>query len=506
MSSRDGVGLGRRALLNAAQLGGSLLLTWTLSLVGRFLLPNLLGREEFGQLAFIEGIAVLTMAVMAFGVADYVRKEVSVDRRLGQRIIRPVRWIQILAGLVLTALFGLAMLATSGSEQALVAVAFGLAQMTIVLGQMDSAYLQAVHEVRAVSVSNIATKIVWFIVLIAILGAGAELLALPVALLVSETIRVVWLQRAVRKEFGVGESVPVRELRPVLYGSVPHFFNALNVLFLTYSIRIIVGLFSSKDAVGLLSTAELGVAVPLLLTPVLGWVSVPYLAALRGGGPSEDDEEPAPVSEEDSQRMWTNVRQVVDLLTPGLVAVGIALFAVSDPVMELLFSEDFATAGPAFAFLALAVPLTYFTQLVGGAFIADDRSWQNTKVNLYTMLFVVVGVTIALAIGDASAGEYATRAAAITAVGEALTVAALIVLRPFGRLRRATMVRVAVLTVAFVLASIDKVGDGSTTLIVAATAISVVVAVSDVPRLLTQGRDTLRRGRATVEDPEATPG
>ncbi len=96
-------GLGRTALLNSARLSVALMLSWILSLAGRFLLPNVLGTEQFGQLAFIESVAVLSLSLMAFGAGDYIRKEVTTHPEHAQKFARPLRQVQLFVGIVLSA-------------------------------------------------------------------------------------------------------------------------------------------------------------------------------------------------------------------------------------------------------------------------------------------------------------------------------------------------------------------------------------------------------------------
>ena len=52
-------------------------MSWIIALVGRFLIPRVLGAELFGELAFIDSVATLTLSVMAFGVGDYIQKELA---------------------------------------------------------------------------------------------------------------------------------------------------------------------------------------------------------------------------------------------------------------------------------------------------------------------------------------------------------------------------------------------------------------------------------------------
>ncbi|MEM1332392.1 MAG: oligosaccharide flippase family protein [Actinomycetota bacterium] len=464
-------------MINTAKLGGALVIAWMFALVGRFLLPRVLGPDRFGDLAVTESGVVLAMSLVAFGVGDHISKVVSNDRTAADTFARPIFLLQLGAGGVVTIIAAVVAGVVGGAEFAVLAATFGVAQVATVLGRTTADYLQAIHEAGAVSASSIVTKAIWLAVLLAGLGAGAELLALPLALVVSEVIRTAWLLREYRRRFGTPPAAPWSAARRVLRASIPHYITTLNVEVLSSSTRIIVGAMGGAVAAGLFASAAVASAVPMLLTPVLGWVAIPVLSNLR---------------ERNVEEMWTRVGSITDLLFVACVAPSIVMFAWSDQLMDLLFGADFELGGPAFAWLAATIPATYFTQLVGSAYVADHREWTNTKVNLWTMLLVVVGSigAIWLAGGDEPAVA-ATWAAVVIAVGEWVTVVALIVLRPFPTLGRATVVRAAVLAAAVVAAAVDKLGDGDVTLRVVAAALAGIVALSDVRRVLAGLRSAL---------------
>ncbi len=472
-------GLGRTALTNSARLAVALMLSWILSLVGRFLMPVLLGKDEFGDLAFIESIAILVLSLMSFGVGDYIRKDVTERPEHAADFVRPLMRVQFVSGAVISAFLLVGFLTASGAELALVALGFGLWQVALLLGQTHAALLQARHDVRVVSVSAIVTKALWFVLLLGVYFAGFELLALPVALLVSEIVRTVWLGRAVRAGFGSFPDAPLAAARPVIRKSLPFYINSLNVQFMEYSVRIVVGIIGTTVAVGFLTTAILASTVPMLLTPILGWIAIPVFTSVRArGGPDE---------------LWQRVGQMVDILSVVVMAGGVFLYALSDWLIPLLFGDEFAPSGPAFAFLALTVPATYVTQVIGSAFIADDRSWQNTRVNIATMLFVLGGViAVILVAGNDDDGRTAWLAAIVIAAGEWITVATLVVLRPFRLISWPSAVRMVIVLAALVVASVEKLGDDSDALVRIAVGLAVLAAISDVPRLLAQGRLVMR--------------
>lgn len=472
--------LERRALKNSARLMSALLMSWALSLAGRFLMPRVLGTDRFGQLAFIEGVAVLSMAIVTFGVGGYISREVAIDRSVARRFAVPLSRIQVMSGAAITAALALGFAAASGREQAMIALVFGIGQVAIVLSRTDASYLQAVHDVRVETVSTIVTKAIWFAILIALVGAGIEMMALPIAVAVSESVRALWLRRAMRSSFDLGRRRPLRNGFEVIVKSFPYFLNALNVLFLHYAVRTIVALLGSEEAAGFITVAELLVFIPLLLTPIIGQVTLPMLSSLRAQG---------------SQVLWRRTSQILDMLAIPIAGGCVVLFGVSDPLVELAFGSEFAAAGLAFGLLALAVPADYFTQIVGSALIASGRAWKNTWINFYTMILVIVLASLALAFSTSTdPGTAAAWGAGSLVIGEWITVLALLRVRPIPPLRRATIAGLIVLgATALGLAAIGR--EVSDPAWLALMSVAVITTVMSLPMALGDIRAILRHGR-----------
>ena len=477
--------LERRALKNSARLMTALLASWAMSLVGRFLMPRVLGTDRFGQLAFIEGAAVLAMAIVTFGVAGYIAREVAIDRSVARWFAVPLGRIQLGAGAAITAGLAITFATTSGSEQAMIALVFGIGQLAIVIGRTEASYLQAIHDVRVETTATIVTKAIWFAILVGLIGAGVEMMALPVAVAISETIRSLWLRRAMRASFDLGRRRPLRNGFEVIGRSFPYFLNALNVLFLHYAVRVLVGLLASEEAAGFITTAELLVFIPLLLTPIIGQVTLPMLSSLRAQG---------------AQVLWRRTSQILDMLAIPIAGGCVILFGLSDPLIEIAFGSDFAAAGLAFGLLALAVPADYFTQIVGSALIASGRAWKNTWVNFYTMLLVLVIVTVALTINTSTdPGTAAAWGAGALALGEWITVLVLLRVRRIPPLRRPTVAGLIVLAATAIgLAAIGR--DASDPAWLALMSVAALTTLVSLPLVLGDVKTILSHGRGGDDD------
>ena len=84
--------------------------------------------------------------------------------------------------------------------------------------------------------------------------------------------------------------------------------------------------------------------------------------------------------------------------------------------------------------------------------------------------------------------------AIVVAAGEWVTVAALVVVRPFKVAGRATMFRLLAMAVAVSVSASEKLGADSLGLRWAAAGLALVVLLSDLPNVIRKGRELLRPG------------
>ena len=199
--------------------------------------------------------------------------------------------------------------------------------------------------------------------------------------------------------------------------------------------------------------------------------------------------------QQSSDALWRAVGQTIDILAVASVSIGLVLFALSEELIPRLFGVEFEPAAPAFAILALSVPATYFTMIIGSAFVADERGWQNTRVNFYTMLLVVFGVIVWLVVAPMSLpGAAAEASALVIVVGEWITVVLLVWLRPFTGLTRRTTFRLALLLGVAGLAIAGRESN-SVGLRYFAAGITALIAFGELPRLVRSGRTLLQASR-----------
>ena len=203
------MGLARQAMNDSARLGVALGASWIVAFAGRLLVPRVLGNERYGELAYIESLTLLVTTLLAFGTDTYIRTAVARQREHALEFARPLAMGRLIGGSALAGVFGIAFARGSSSvEQGAIATLYMLGQLTQLLGQTQAAYLHAIQKVKAVSLSSVVSKLVWFSLLAVMMGAGVRLLAVLIALLGAESLRLWWLTRAFHAELGVPARAP----------------------------------------------------------------------------------------------------------------------------------------------------------------------------------------------------------------------------------------------------------------------------------------------------------
>jgi O-antigen/teichoic acid export membrane protein len=486
-----GAGLARAAITNSLQLGGALLLSWMLAFAGRLMLPRVLGQSRYGELSFIESVTVLTMSLLSGGVDTYIRRDVAARPEHASDFMRPLARLRLGTGVAMAAIFSIAFLLTEGSvERSLVAGAFGLGQVALLLGQTNASYLHAIRKVGPVSVSTVVTKVLWFVVLLTLLQVGPTLLALPVALLASEVLRNIWLRRFVRREFGPPHAAPVRAATKVLRSSLPYYLDAVNGQFTVYCLPIALGLLASSESVGLYAAASMAMSIPFLFAPLFGPVLLPIFARLYLQG---------------DEVLWRRIRELVDTTIVVVAAAGVLLLAGANLVITVLFGEEFRSAAPTFGVMAVSMPATFLAMLLAGGCISDGRGWQSTRINIGTMIGMVGAGLLAIAlVDDSEPGASAVAAALVLVTAEWITVAWLWIRRPFGALSTTTLIELGIVVVGGGVSAAGHIWSDSFEIGVwVGAGLAVLVMACELPRLRVKVADILAQRAPGIE--EVTP-
>jgi O-antigen/teichoic acid export membrane protein len=387
------------ALRNGLRLGGSLLSTWSIAIVMRFLMPRFLGPENFGVLSFSDSFAASYFILLGLGIDTYIQKEIPVRPQHASDFLGGVLSLRVLfSAVLLFALLGTLVATHRGTEVRELVVLFGLGQLFMSLNGTLAALMQARTRVGRLAIVNVVTKILWAGSTVVLLFVHAPLWTIAMPMFVTEAFKTVLVWWLVRATFDVKLRVDVRAVGRVLLASIPFYLNAM-VITLNSKLDVMLLDFLTHDSVqvGWYSAAANLAGLALMLSPLLIWVVLPLLS--RAGARSREE-------------LWDILRRA----TEGIVVIGspVILMAVlgGDVWIRIVFGTAYAPAAMALRALAPSLVLTYLAMLLSMTLIVLERAWTLTIVssiglitNVVLTLFLVPACARWIGVGGAGVGD-----------------------------------------------------------------------------------------------------
>jgi O-antigen/teichoic acid export membrane protein len=364
-------------------LTGGLAVTWVVSLAIRLALPQFLDPAGFGRLVFCESLALLLFAPLTLGIDTYARREVPLDPTLYGRLIRPLAAARSAASVVMAAA-GVVVLSLLGRPASVLALfaCYAVAQFALNGGLVSAAFLQGGGRATSVTVTQIATKLLWAALAIAGLAIGGGALVIPVALAASEGLRVLWLRRDNRRLFGRPVRADWLLGKVALVACMPLAARQLSIGLSNSLDTALVGGFAGDTEVALYGAATLIAMTALFLAPALSAALLPALSRTRAAhGPAA------------AVRLGGRIMAVVVAVMAPLTTV---LALESDDVIVRLFGADYAAAVPSLRVLSMMFVLTYMATIGSNVLIALGRTWPVSLVSIVTVAINTVANLVLL--------------------------------------------------------------------------------------------------------------
>ena len=408
-----------QSLRNALKLAGSLVATWGVALAVRLVLPRTLGPAGFGIYNFADAFSTTCFIALTLGVDQYIHKEVAVRLDHASDFLGGVFLLRFLGGaLVALGMWGGLILGHRSTEVQETVLLFAGVQLFSLDNDTLSALLHAANRVDGLTVSNIATKLLWGGLLIALATTHAGgLPALAGATLAVEMLRTGWLWILARRGLGLTAGVRLRPVVAVLLASLPFFVTAIAHTAYSKVDATMLAFLSSDAEVGYYGAAANLASLTLLLTPLIGWVFLPLTA--RAAARSREGL---------LALMQHALRVTVSLAIP--LALGIWLAARD--LTHLAFGAAFLPATLTLQVLAPLFVVTYVAIVASTCLIRLDRPWTVTAISLAglvltPLLNLLLVKPCAHAFGPGGAGAGAAVSLLITELS--VTTAMLIALR-----------------------------------------------------------------------------
>lgn len=362
--------LGKTIAKNASVLMGSQLTTWVLTLLLTFFLTRYLGPEGIGTYRLALSIWAIMAILNGFGMDKLMTKEIARDRSQtavlwgNSMVLRTMLYV-ISFGIVfayVTVVNNIATTPKYSDEAILVIGIIGLAYLFVQYGTASRAALEGLERMSAISLGDIASKALTTLVTLVLIVTKQGILPISAVIIAGSLVSWLIQYRALRKLEPVRlQFDPKVAFRMLKDGSPYLLVYGIQIIYVQVDI-IVISLLVDETTIGWYGAADTLFATLLFVPTVFMTAVFPALSRLH--------------AQEDG-----NMSQIMgrsfDLLLLLSVPIGLGVFAIAQPLVVLLFGEQFVNSGAVLMVYGLVLILTYQNILIGTFLIAADRqnSW-----------------------------------------------------------------------------------------------------------------------------------
>ncbi|HVP67270.1 MAG TPA: flippase [Anaeromyxobacteraceae bacterium] len=379
------------AVRNGVKLGLSLVLTWSVALGVRILLPRYLGPEAFGPMNFADAFSATVFVLLNLGVEMYIRKEIPVRPQMASEFFAGTLLVRLALSVVLFAGIAVAMeLSHRPPELRLLVYIFGIGQLFFTLDGTLSALLHAHGTVDGLSVMNVVGKVLWGVGILVGIALHHAVVGVALAFVISEVAKCAVLWQLAKKHLGLGLRLDWAGTKTAIKASLPFYLNA--VAFVAYGrldVTMLEFITSNPQELGWYGAASNLATLTLLIVPVIGWVLMPFYA--RALHRSREEMEVA---------LARSVELILAIAIPG------SLFIVlgADLWIRIMFGPAFAPAAVPLRIMSPLFVLTYVATVNAIGLILLGRGWTVTKVSTMGVLLAPTLALVFIPFGAAHLG------------------------------------------------------------------------------------------------------
>jgi O-antigen/teichoic acid export membrane protein len=390
---------------------------YLLGFAGSVLLVRYLGVERLGRYQYVSTFASLFGFVASIGLPVVLIREAARDRASAGRLLGHVLVLQYGLSFLAFAVVALSGALLNPAGVALPIAIIGIGIGISAAGAPYTAMLNAFEKMHVSSAIDIVAAVLRFALILAAIQLRLDVAGL-VAILLVNTLVVLVLAKTGSDRYCVraDRSYDPAVLKRLVVSALPF---GLMTLFASVYYRIDILMLEKMQgeaAVGVYSAAYKLIDVLMITGASITGVLYPRMAAHAAGSPGA-------------------LKRLVERSYRYMTALGIpAALVVTTAapwIVELLFGQEFAAAGPVLRILVWATALTFMSMPLVHALNATGREWQVIGV---LVLNSIVNVALNLVLIPA----YGIRGAAISTVACELIalVMALVLTRPIGQVGR----------------------------------------------------------------------
>lgn len=353
-------------LRNLLIVGSGQIGTWLISFATIVISSRYLGPDRMGQFNFANSLAAIMALIAGLGMGPYITRAVAREPERTSALVSAAAIAR--SALVLPTFGALALyvfLARLDSLTGTLAfILLGASSLTL-LGEGLGAAFQGHDRMSLYAVSQLLLNLLDLVLIgaIVLLHGGVIWFALS-ALVIAATV----LLLAVRWIWQIAPltaHITRRQIRDVVFGSVPFWANSLFLTFYIYVDSVILASMAGDRAVGLYGPPTRIFSVALFAPTIIATVTTPLLSR-RGVDAGQDFVRAA--------------RKTLSLLIVAAVPITVGLIALAGPAIAVIFGTEFLASVPVLMVLSLCIPCTFLNVNLAATLAARNQQWLWTII------------------------------------------------------------------------------------------------------------------------------
>ena len=366
----------RTVAKNATVLMASQILTWALTLLLTIFLPRHLGAEAVGKLHLASSLWAVALIFVTFGCDLLITKEVARDPKKLSGLFSNAILLQVPLFIVATTLllFYAKSVGTNAETFQIIGI-LGISQLFWQIGGLARAALEGLERMEFISIAEISSKAFNTVVCLLLILVNANVLMIAVV-----AIGMAFIYMAM-------QLVPLLRIRPISFspdfkkmgwmlkaGSPYLIVYALLVVYVQMDVVILQLLTKNETVVGWYSAADRLFGTMLFVPTVFITAVFPLLSRMHTT---------------ESKKLPELIQRSFNLLLLLSIPLGLGLTITAQPIVLLLFGEEFRNSGPILAVMGIVLMLMYQNILLGRFLVSVDRQHVWTWVMVGAVLLTI---------------------------------------------------------------------------------------------------------------------
>ena len=357
---------------NATVLFGSQIMMWLLTMAITVILPRYLGAVGMGKLQFATSLWLMVGVITAFGTDMLLTKEIARDpertpRLFGSALV--LRFGLFVIGYAVT--IALLYLLRYPVDTITVVCLVGIANLIRQCIAVAQASLQGLERMEFSALAEIVGNALYTLLGIILLLMGWSIYAIAALLILTASVNLAIQLFFLNRLYTLRLNFAWAPARALVQEGWPYLLSSFFLVAYLQVDILAISAFVDEAAIGWYGAASRLFGTFLFIPTVYITAAFPVFARMFV---------------DDQSGLNRLISKSFDSLLLLSVPIGFGLMVIANPLVRLIFGEEFANSGPILAVFGLVVILTYQNILIGRFLISMDRQ------NAWTWVMAVATV------------------------------------------------------------------------------------------------------------------